>query len=90
MKLHTQRDTLFAGLTEIHAEVRDLIISIDRKMAAPYGDGTRSNMVNASTDVLPRLYEMRREIDRLLDSTETDNEAYRRIADRLTRPTETV
>lgn len=70
MKLHTQRDTLHAGLTALHAEIREMICSVDRKIRAPYGDGTRSNQVNAETDVLPRLYEMRREIDRLLDSTE--------------------
>lgn len=29
--------------------------TILRKMASPYGDGSRSNMVNAETDVLPRL-----------------------------------
>lgn len=70
MKLHTQRDTLHAGLTDLHAEIRDMICRIDRKMRAPYSDGTRSNQVNASTDVLPTLYDMRREIDRLLDATE--------------------
>ncbi len=63
MKLHTQRDTLSATLTEIRSELRAMICSVDRKMAAPYGDGTRSNSVNASTDVLPRLYEMCRTID---------------------------
>ena len=70
MKLHTQRDTLHAGLTDLHGEIREMICRVDRKIRAPYGDGTRSNLVNAETDVLPTLYEMRREIDRLLDSTE--------------------
>ncbi len=70
MKLHTQRDTLHAGLTDLHGEIRDMICRVDRKIRATYTDGTRSNMVNAETDVLPTLYDMRREIDRLLDSTE--------------------
>jgi len=63
MKLHTQRDTLSATLTEIRSELRAMICSVDRKIRAPYGDGTRSNSVNAETDVLPRLYEMCRTID---------------------------
>lgn len=70
MKLHTQRDTLHDGLTAFHGEIRELICRVDRKIRALYSNGTRSNMVNAETDVLPTLYEMRREIDRLLDSTE--------------------
>ncbi len=70
MKLHKQRDTLHAGLTALHGEIREMICRVDRKMRAPYSDGSRSNLVNASTDVLPTLYDMRREIDRLLDSTE--------------------
>ncbi len=63
MKLHTQRNTLSATLTEIRSELRAMICSVDRKMRAPYSDGSRSNQVNASTDVLPRLYEMCRTID---------------------------
>ncbi len=70
MRLHKQRDTLHAGLTDLHREILDMICRVDRKIRAPYTDGTRSNLVNAETDVLPTLYEMRREIDRLLDSTE--------------------
>ena len=63
MKLHTQRDTLSTTLTEIRSEIRAMICSVDRKMRATYSDGSRSNQVNGSTDVLPRLYEMCRTID---------------------------
>jgi len=63
MKLHTQRDTLSMTLTEIRSELRAMICRVDRKMRAPYADGSRSSQVNASTDVLPTLYEMCRTID---------------------------
>ena len=63
MKLHEQRDTLSMTLTEIRSEIRAMICSVDRKIRDPYGDGSRSNQVNAETDVLPRLYEMCRTID---------------------------
>ena len=70
MKLHTQRDTLSTTLTEIRSEIRAMICSVDRKMRAPYSDGSRSNQVNGSTDVLPRLYEMCRTIDTAQATTE--------------------
>lgn len=55
MRLHEQRDTLRTAVTDARVELGELISSIRRKMAAPYGDGSRSNMVNAETDILPRL-----------------------------------
>jgi hypothetical protein len=55
MKLHQQRERLIDGILGASTDLKYLRSSILRKMAAPYGDGSRSNMVNAETDVLPRL-----------------------------------
>jgi hypothetical protein len=55
MRLNEQRDTLVEAVEDAGCELLGLRASILRKMAAPYGDGSRSNMVNAETDVLPRL-----------------------------------
>jgi hypothetical protein len=55
MRLNEQRDTLVEAIEDAGCDLIGLRASILRKMAAPYGDGSRSNMVNAETDVLPRL-----------------------------------
>ena len=55
MKLHQQRERLIDGILGASTDLKYLRSSILRKMAAPYGDGSRSNMVNVETDVLPRL-----------------------------------
>lgn len=55
MKLHQQRERLIDGIVDASTDLKYFRSAILRKMAAPYGDGSRSNMVNADTDVLPRL-----------------------------------
>lgn len=55
MKLHEQRDGLKTALDVTENRIHGLVASINRKMSMPYGDGERSNMVNAETDVLPEL-----------------------------------
>jgi hypothetical protein len=55
MRLNEQRDTLVEAIEDAGCDLIGLRSAILRKMAAPYGDGSKSNMVNAETDVLPRL-----------------------------------
>jgi hypothetical protein len=55
MRLNEQRDTLVEAIEDAGCDLIALRLAILRKMAAPYGDGSKSNMVNAETDVLPRL-----------------------------------
>jgi hypothetical protein len=55
MRLNEQRDRLIEGIANASTDLTHMRAAILRKMAAPYGDGSRSNMVNAETDVLPRL-----------------------------------
>jgi hypothetical protein len=55
MRLNEQRDTLVEAIEDAGQDLVSLRAAILRKMAAPYGDGSRSNMINAETDVLPRL-----------------------------------
>jgi hypothetical protein len=55
MKLHEQRNEYLNALRAVYDEVHAARCSILRKIASPYGDGSRSNMINAETDILPRL-----------------------------------
>jgi len=55
MRLNEQRNEMARAIENAACELIGLRSAIHRKMAAPYGDGSRSNMVNAETDVLPRL-----------------------------------
>lgn len=55
MRLNEQRDTLVEAVEAAGCDVSALHAAILRKMASPYGDGSKSNMINAETDVLPRL-----------------------------------
>lgn len=55
MRLNEQRDTLVEAIEDAGCDLIGLRAAILRKIAAPYGDGSRSNMINAETDVLPRL-----------------------------------
>ena len=55
MKLNEQRDQLVEGIVNASIDLQYLRSAILRKMASPYGDGSKSNMVNAETDVLPQL-----------------------------------
>jgi hypothetical protein len=65
MRLNEQRDTLVEAVEDAACDLIGLRSAILRKMAAPYGDGSRSNMVNAETDVLPRVVAI---LDRLQDA----------------------
>lgn len=69
MRLCTQRDELANAAESAASDVRSLMARLRRKMAAPYGDGTRSNMVNAETDVLPALYDIVLELETTLERT---------------------
>ncbi|GAF85736.1 unnamed protein product [marine sediment metagenome] len=69
MRLCDQRDTLTEASRKAHSDIRALMTSIRRKMAMPYGDGTKTNMVNAETDVLPALYEIALDLDATLSET---------------------
>jgi len=62
MKLHEQRDHYVSALRAVYDDVHAARCSILRKIASPYGDGSRSNMVNAETDILPRLEEILRNL----------------------------
>jgi hypothetical protein len=55
MHLSEQRNKLVGGLLDASTDLKYLRSAILRKMAAPYGDGSKSNMINAETDVLPRI-----------------------------------
>lgn len=53
MRLNEQRNVMADAIDTAGVSLLGLRARVLRKMAAPYGDGTRSNMVNAETDVLP-------------------------------------
>ena len=55
MRLKEQRDTLVEAIEDAGCDLIALRSAILRKIAAPYGDGSKSNLINAETDVLPRL-----------------------------------
>ena len=71
MRINEQRDTLIEAIEDAGCDLIALRSAILRKMAAPYGDGSKSNMVNAETDVLPRL-------NAILDTLATTLEAISR------------
>jgi len=56
-------------------DLKYLRSAILRKMAAPYGDGSRSNMVNAETDVLPRLADIIETLAATMEAINRDPEA---------------
>lgn len=58
MRLNDQRDTLVQAIEDAACDLTYFRSAILRKIAAPYGDGSRSNMVNAETDVLPRIIDI--------------------------------
>ena len=71
MRLNEQRNRLIDGIVDASTDLKYMRSAILRKMAAPYGDGSKSNMVNAETDVLPRL-------NAILDTLATTLEAISR------------
>jgi len=84
MRLNEQRTRLIDGIVDASTDLKYFRSAILRKMASPYGDGSRSNMVNAETDVLPRLND-------ILDTLATTLEAISRDPDaEAKRPAESV
>ena len=71
MRLNEQRNRLIDGIVDASTDLKYMRSAILRKIAAPYGDGSKSNMVNAETDVLPRL-------NAILDTLATTLEAISR------------
>jgi hypothetical protein len=55
MRIHDQRDLLIEAVRAAEDELRAMRSAVLRKVACPYGDGSRSDLVNANTDVVPRL-----------------------------------
>jgi hypothetical protein len=72
MRLNQQRDALVNGILDASIDLNYFRSAILRKMAAPYGDGSRSNMVNAETDVLPRLNAILDTLATTLEATNRD------------------
>jgi hypothetical protein len=72
MKLYEQRNTLRNGILDASIDLKYMRSAILRKMAAPYGDGSRSNMVNAETDVLPRLADIIETLAATLEAVSRD------------------
>lgn len=70
MRLNEQRKRLIDGIVDASTDLKYFRSAILRKMAAPYGDGSRSNMVNAETDVLPRINDI---LDTLATALEAIN-----------------
>ncbi len=75
MRLNEQRNTLRNGILDASIDLKYLRSAILRKMAAPYGDGSRSNMVNAETDVLPRLADIIETLAATMEAINRDPEA---------------
>jgi hypothetical protein len=62
MRLNEQRDTLLAAVDDASRLIHELRCRVLRKTTQPYGDGSRSDVVNVNSDVLPQLVEV---LDRL-------------------------
>ena len=70
MRLKEQRDQLVQGVASACTEVKCMRAAVIQKMNAPYGDGSKSNMVNGVTDVLPRLRSVLEILEDVLDRIE--------------------
>jgi len=55
MRLNEQRDRLINGIVDASTDLKYMRSAVLRKIASPYPDGSKMNMVNAETDVLPGL-----------------------------------
>jgi len=55
MTIHEQLAALRQAVAIAESELNSLRCSIDRKVRAPPPDGSTDNLVNATTDVLPRI-----------------------------------
>lgn len=58
MRIHEQRDTYLEALRAAEQELREMQSRIIKKIGFAYPDGTRDNLINAQTDVLPVLNEI--------------------------------
>jgi hypothetical protein len=72
MRLNEQRERLIDGILGASTDLKYMRSAILRKMAAPYADGSRSNMVNAETDVLPRINDILDTLAAVLESVDCD------------------
>lgn len=68
MKLHEQRNQLAAAAEHAAQTISGMRGSIERKLMAPYPDGSRSDMINANTDILPLLAQIERDLTDALDN----------------------
>jgi len=75
MRLNEQRNRLIDEIVDASTDLKYMRSAILRKMAAPYGDGSRSNMVNAETDVLPRLNDILNTLATTLEAISRDPDA---------------
>lgn len=57
MRLNDQRDAAVEAIDDVAERLHHLRCRIVRKIGMPYPDGSRSDMVNATSDVLPQLVE---------------------------------
>jgi hypothetical protein len=73
MRLNEQRNRMIEGIASACTDLKHMRAAILRKMASPYGDGSRSNMVNAETDVLPRLNDIFDTLTSILEEISTPN-----------------
>jgi hypothetical protein len=67
MKLHEQRTELATAAEQAAQTISGMRAMIRRKVMAPYGDGSRSDMINANTDVLPLLAQLEHDLTETLD-----------------------
>lgn len=57
MRLNDQRDRAVEAIDDVAERLHQLRCRIVRKIGMSYPDGSRSDMVNATSDVLPQLVE---------------------------------
>lgn len=69
MRLARQRDVMRDAIDVAGCELMGMRAAILRKIAAPYGDGSKSVMVNATTDVLPKLTRILDVLDAAMQAT---------------------
>ena len=66
MKIHEQNKVLKDRLITIADDIVSLEMALERKTGSPYPDGSRDNLVNIATDVLPVLDSIRHEVGLVL------------------------
>jgi hypothetical protein len=57
MRLHEQASKRAEVIESVKNRLNNMRIALDRKVRAPYGDGSTSDQVNANTDVFPEIEE---------------------------------